>query len=164
MIIISPYSQKLKDGKPNCKNYPWWNLVVSGVKKYMVEKNGADIPFLQIGVNGEQEILGIDRFEKNLSIKDIEKRIKDCVTWISGDNFFHHLAWTLNKPGVVIFSRSDPKYYGHPGNINLLKDTKYLRPDPFGIWENCPYDEEAFISPDIVVHHLLRFVVGGEDG
>ena len=142
-IIISPYSQKLRDDKiktPNPKTYPYWEQLI----KLLKEKN---YNIIQVGVEGEEKINGVDEFFKNLPFKVLEEKVKECKTWISVDHFcaYH------KKPGVVLFSQSDPNIYGHKINKNLLKDRKYLRPDQFGIWESCPYNIDAYISPEEVV-------------
>ena len=76
--------------------------------------------------------------------------------FISIDNFAPHLAWLLNKPGIVIFSQSDPLIFGHELHINLLKDIKYLRKNQFDIWETAIYNKEAFMEPQKVIEALTQ--------
>jgi ADP-heptose:LPS heptosyltransferase len=144
-IIISPYSQKLRNGGNNPKNYPYWKEVVIGLKQ-----KGYKI--IQIGVKGEEKICDeVDEFCQNLSLKSLEDYVKKCVIWLSVDNFFHHFCAYHKKPGFVIFAQSDPRIYGHKLNFNLLKDRKYLRPDQFNIWEACTYNKDAYISAEEIL-------------
>jgi len=142
MIIISPWSQKLKNGKNNPKNYPYWKELVSLI----------DEPIIQIGVTGEESLVDDCRFDLNM--KELEKLVFECRTWIGVDSFFQHFCWDLGKPGIVIWGQSDPNIFGHSENINLLKDRKYLREKQFWLWEQAEYKEEAFVSPEIVLKHL----------
>ena len=118
MIIISPYAQKLRNGKINPKNYPYWTKLVKELSK-----NGYEI--VQIGIEGEDPL--VPDFRKNLSLTELDKLVKSCDTWIGVDSFFQHFCWDLKKPGIVLWAQSDPDIFGHSENINLLKDRKYLR-------------------------------------
>jgi hypothetical protein len=80
----------------------------------------------------------------------------ECRTWIGVDSFFQHFCWDLGKPGIVIWGQSDPNIFGHPENINLLKDRKYLREKQFWLWEQAEYNEEAFVLPVAVLKHLNK--------
>jgi ADP-heptose:LPS heptosyltransferase len=142
MIIISPYAKKLRDGKNNPKNYPWWPELISLLHE----------PIVQVGVEGEEQL--VDDFRKNLSIVELTKLINQCKTWISVDSFFQHLAWDIGKQGIVLWGQSDPNIFGHPENINLLKDRKYLREKQFWWWEQCDYIAEAFVSPEEVLKYI----------
>lgn len=142
MIIISPYSKKLRNGQENPKNYPWWPELVKLI----------DEPIIQVGINGEKQL--VDDFRKNLSLTELSDLIKECRTWISCDSFFQHLAWDLGKPGIVLWGQSDPLIFGHPENINLLKNRKYLRKKQFWWWEQCEYNADAFVKPAEVIKYL----------
>ena len=149
MIIISPYAQKLRNGKINPKNYPYWTKLVKELSK-----NGYEI--VQIGIEGEDPL--VPDFRKNLSLTESDKLVKSCDTWIGVDSFFQHFCWDLKKPGIVLWAQSDPDIFGHSENINLLKDRKYLRKDQFHIWEQCEYNKHAFVSPDEVMKHIKQIV------
>lgn len=144
-IIISPYSRTL-DGRRNPKTYPLWEDLVS----LIINEKDLQIKIIQVGLSHELMISGVHEMIKNASIDDLSQLIKDCDTWISIDNFFHHLATFIGKKGVVIFGPSDPLIFGHPQNINLLKDRQFLRPDQFNIWEQCETKDDIFPSPIIV--------------
>ena len=153
-IIISPYSKKLRNGGVNPKNYPieYWKDTVLALK-------AKGYYIIQIGVSDEIPIDNIDEIKLNLSLKELEILVKECTTFICVDNFFNHFCKSIDKRGVVIWGKSDPKIYGYPENINLLKDVKYLRPDQFNIWEECSYDKDCFVEPKVVVEAVEKVIV-----
>lgn len=142
MIIISPYSKKLISGKENPKNYPYWEELIALI----------DEPIIQVGIEGEKQLVG--DFRKNLKISELRELIQECRTWISCDSFFQHLAWDEKKPGVVLWGPSDPLIYGHPENVNLLKDRSYLAPNQFFWWEFTEHQKERFVLPQEVIKYL----------
>jgi hypothetical protein len=142
MIIISPYAQKLRNNNNNPKNYPWWPDLISMINE----------PIIQVGIDGEQQL--VDDFRKNLSLNELKDLVLQCRTWISVDSFFQHFAWDIGKYGIVLWGQSDPNIFGHPENINLLKDRKYLREKQFWWWEQCDYNADVFVKPLEVVKYL----------
>lgn len=144
MIIISPYSKALKNGKTNPKNYPYWKELIRLI----------DQPIVQVGIEGEIQL--VSDFRKNLSLSELRKLIQECKTWISCDSFFQHLAWDEKKRGIVLWSVSDPLIFGHAENINLLKDRKNLVANQFLWWEHTKFDAKKFVSPQVVVECLHR--------
>jgi ADP-heptose:LPS heptosyltransferase len=143
-IVISPFSRKLRNGKENPKNYPIykWKWLVSEF-----EKRGYEV--IQVGVKGEEKIA--DLFLENQSLEDLKELILDCDVWLSVDNFFQHLAWTVEKSGIVLFSLSNPDIFGHKENINLCRDKSYFRLDQFGKWEDANYSPGSFVSKETVL-------------
>ena len=142
MIIISPYSKKMPDGKPNPKNYPFWPELIALI----------DEPIIQVGIEGEDQL--VPDFRKNLSIAELKDLLKECRTWISCDSFFQHLAWSEKKQGIVLWSITDPLIFGHPENINLLKDRSYLSPRQFVWMSEQTFNLDAFVSPEEVITNL----------
>lgn len=142
MIIISPYSKQMPDGKPNPKNYPFWPELIKLI----------DEPIIQIGIESEDQL--VPDFRKNLSIAELKDLLKECRTWISCDSFFQHLAWSEKKQGIVLWSITDPLIFGHPENINLLKDRSYLSPKQFVWMSEQTLNLEAFVSPEEVITNL----------
>src|SRR6476659_7940123 len=144
-IIISPFSNKTMSGKPNPKNYPvqYWQEVISSLVN-----DGHDV--WQIGRSGEEKLAEKTSFDMPLSkLKDF---VSDMDTFISVDNFFPHFCNHYGlKSGIVIFSKSNPTIFGYGHNRNILRDKKYLRPDQFGLWDSCLYEQDAFVTPDIVL-------------
>jgi len=145
-ILISPYSRKMRNGKENPKNYSYWKELLKQMDGYKI---------IQIGVNGEEQIVDDCRF--NLLLKEIKQLLKDCDLFISVDNFLPHLAHTIGKSGIVLWGKSDPKIFGYPENLNLLKDRKYLRQFQFDIWEKEEFDENVFVKPDIIIKKVDKF-------
>ena len=134
MIVISPYSRPLSNGKNNPKNYPFWTELISMIKE----------PIVQIGVEGEAQL--VEDFRKGLPISQLKELLHECRTWISCDSFFQHLGWIEGKKGIVLWSVSDPLIYGHPENTNLIKDRKYLAGNQFLWWEAYDHNAETFVS------------------
>jgi ADP-heptose:LPS heptosyltransferase len=147
MIILSPYAKTMRNGQQHPKNYPFWEEVISQINEHII----------QVGIEGEVPL--VDDFKKNLSLDDLATLIKEAKTWISVDSFFQHYCWSLGKPGVVLWGQSDPVIFGHPENVNLLKDRTYLREKQFWLWEQCSFREDAFVTPDEVVEALKTFGV-----
>lgn len=144
MVIIAPFAKQLRSGKRNPKDYPFWDEVVAGIKG----------PVVQVGIDGERQL--VDDFRKNLSIEELRKLIRSCRTWASCDSFFQHLAWDEKKPGVVVWSVSDPLIFGHAENINLLKDRKYLAKNQFLWWEYTEHSEDSFVGPGELLKHINK--------
>lgn len=142
MLIIHPFAQKLKNGKENPKNYPYWEELISLI----------DEPIIQIGVEGEKQL--VPDFRKNLPIEELKGLLAQCRTWIGVDSFFQHLAWSVNKSGIVLWSVSDPLIFGHPENTNLLKSRDYLAANQFLWWDFTEFNKEAFTEPNQVIKYL----------
>lgn len=142
MIIIAPFSQKLRNGKENPKNYPFFKDLIALI----------DEPIIQVGVEGEEQL--VDDFRCNLSLPDLATLVNECRTWISVDSFFQHFCWDLGKPGIVLWGQSDPVIFGHPENINLLKDKSYLREKQFWLWEQADYRTDCWVRPEDVIKYL----------
>ena len=143
-IIISPFSKPLRNGKLNAKNFPYWKEVIENLKE--------DYDVVQIGVDGEEQL--VDDFRTNLSLKEIRTLILDenCVTWIAVDNFLQHLMYATGKSGIVLWGQSDPNIFGYRTNKNLLKARSYLRPYQFQIWDEVPHDAKAFVESERVIN------------
>jgi len=144
MIIIAPFAQKMRNDKTNPKNYPYWETLIEMI----------DEPIVQVGVEGEKQL--VPDFRKNLSIDELCALIKECRTWISVDTFFQHLAWREGKPGIVIWGPSDPLIFGHPENINLLKDRSCLVENQFIWWEATEHRNDRFVKPKEILEHLRK--------
>jgi len=142
VIIISPYSKQMPDGKPNPKNYPFWPELIALI----------DEPIIQVGIDGETQL--VPDFKKNLSIAELKQLLPQRRTWISCDSFFQHLAWVEKKKGIVLWSITDPLIFGHPENINLLKDRSYLSPKQFLWMSEQSVNPDAFVSPEEVLSNL----------
>ena len=144
MIIIAPWARGMREAKPHPKNYPRW--------KEVIEMLGTDEPIVQIGIEGEEQL--VPDFRKNRPMSELKDLVMECRTWCAVDSFFQHYAWDLGKYGVVLWGQSDPNIFGHPENTNLLKDRKYLREKQFWLWEQTNLIPESFVDPEIVVKAL----------
>lgn len=147
MIIISPFAKQMRNGMPHPKNYPWWPEVLARIDDYII----------QVGVEGETQL--VPDFRKNLPLAELGRLIDECTTWLSVDTFLQHFGWDRKKYGIAIFAQSDPNIFGHPENTNLLKDRSYLRERQFWLWEQCEFNADAFVAPDVVLAALSRFNV-----
>jgi len=151
-VIISPFARNGIDGYPSAKNYPYWRQLVS-----MLRQKHSDLYLIQVGVEGEEDI-GCHCFLKGLPLRVLMVLIRGCRTWISVDNFFHHLASYVGKPGVVIFGVSDPRIFGDSMNVNLLKGRGYLRKDQFGFWTIDYRNDDAYLTPEEVLNVLEEVI------
>jgi len=144
MIIISPYAKPLIKGgvNPKTPGVDYWKELIALI----------DEPIVQVGVEGEEQL--VEDFRKNLTMPELKKLIAQCRTWIGIDSFFQHLAWDQGKPGIVLWSVSDPLIFGHPENINLLADRKYLASNQFLWWDYTPHNVDAFVKPEEVIKFL----------
>jgi ADP-heptose:LPS heptosyltransferase len=142
----------MRNGKANPKNYPYWKTVVEKLKQ-------KDIRIIQIGREGEPIVEGIDTRIIDSPLEELERLINKSDTWIAVDNFLQHLI--TSKPGVVIWSLSDPLIFGYPQNTNILISRGWLKPRQFDIWEVEQFNPKAFPKPDQVVEEVLKLVKKG---
>lgn len=143
MILIFPWARKTTDGKLSPKDYPYWKelVVLLHARKYETH---------QISLQGEADLSCTKRSD-GLKLKDIRDLLRSCDTWLSVDSFLPHMAWSIGEPGIAIFGLSDPWIFGHPENINLLKDRYNLRKRQFGLWSQEPVPPpNFFVSPEVV--------------
>ncbi len=151
MIIISPYAKQMRNNQPHPKNYPYWVELINLLEQEKYK-------LVQVGIDSEIQL--VNDFRKNLSFEKLKNLVEECKTWISVDSFFQHFCWDLGKPGIVLFGQSDPNIFGHPENINLLKDRKYLREQQFWMWEQCTFNPDAFVKPEIVLEKIKNVING----
>ncbi len=145
-LLFAPYAKKLRDKPgPNPKDYPFAKELVK-----LLEQEGHEV--VQIGAHGEEQIC--ESFLKNLPFKEVINKLNEYDTFISVDSFLQHAAWYAGKKGIVIWGSSWPQIYGHEIHINLLKDKKYLRKEPFNVWEAVAPDPSAFVSPQEIIKVL----------
>lgn len=149
-ILISPYSAKLRNGKTNPKNYPYWPQLV-----HLLNGNGYEV--IQIGVSGEDRIEGVSQFVQGWPFDKLRQLVSDCATWISVDNFFPHFTHCERlKPGIVLFGQSDPKLFGYVENTNILRSRDYLRQFQYDTWEAATYRTDAFVFAENVMPSVYK--------
>ena len=151
MIIISPYSRLLKNGKENPKNFPNWSKVISSLTLRGIE-------VVQVGSRGEVRIEGTSDFRVGLPLNELATLVNQSQTWASVDNFFPHLcALQSTICGVVVFGPSDPLIFGYPQFVNLVR-REFLRKDQFKPWEDCEFNPDAFVDPGQVIDSIVQLV------
>lgn len=149
-ILVAPYSAKLPNGNTNPKNYPYWPEFVT-----MLNKEGYMV--VQIGVTGEQRIAGTSEFFENPSFATVKELVGCCATWVSVDSWLPHFCHAENlKHGVVIFGQSDPRIFGYPENINLLRGRENLRQFQYDSWMAVEYSPQVFVYPDRVIEAVRK--------
>ena len=155
IVLFSPFSQKLRNGNQNAKNYPYWQDLISEMRQ-----SGKIDEIWQVGVGNEYRFEGVTQRFFDKPLKEVAELASKSSVWLSVDNFFPHLCNTFNvaTKGIVLFSKSDPVHFGYPQNLNLLKDRKYLRTDQFFIWEQCNFEEEAFASAKVVFGEIMKIL------
>ena len=138
-IVVSPYSQNAN----HPKSYPQWLELIKLLKT-------TGYRLVQIGRSNEPTLDSIDEHVKDKSFSELQSLISGSKTWISVDNFLPHMVNCIDKiiPGVVIFSQSDPRLFGYPYNINILKSDKYLRPNQFDKWDDVKRIDASFESAE----------------
>lgn len=141
-IIISPFSQIMRNGKENPKNYPYWQQIIM-----MLHLKGHRIS--QLGRGQEKKFSYVDDYLFDLKLPDVKKVVSQHDIFMSVDNFLPHMVHhdRIKIPGIVIWGKSDPKIYGYPENENILKDRARLRPDQFNLWEQATFDSDDFLKP-----------------
>lgn len=149
-IVLHPYAAKLFSGNRNPKNYPRFVEVVG-----LLSNKGHEI--IQIGVKGEDRIIGVDQFIVGWPLAKLKQVIDDADVFVAVDSFLPHFVHVEcnRKRGVVIWSLSDPLIWGHPENINLLKDRRYLREFQFQSWHDVEFNHDAFIAPERIVEAVV---------
>ena len=148
-ILIAPYSKKCNDGSASPKDYPYMKELVK-----LLEDDGHLI--IQIGVEGEEQLT--TEFLKGLTLDSLEKVAKYVDLCISVDSFFPHFCWKIGVGCLTIFGVSSPTIYGHPGNINIIKDITKLKQYQFQDWRPEDRNTDAWFTAkemfDIIKNNL----------
>jgi ADP-heptose:LPS heptosyltransferase len=117
-----------------------------------------DVRIVQLGGKDDKAIPGVDvSMVGQLDFSDSLKYLKGAVVHVDGDSGIVHARRLFNKPSVVIFGPTNPKYFGYPENVNLepgfCGDCWWKKPD----WmRKCVLDYPAprcmdSTSPQLVV-------------
>jgi FkbM family methyltransferase len=144
-ILIAPFAQKMRNNKENPKNYPYWKELINMFENQHI---------IQLGIAGEKQL--VKDFRTNLPLDEIKKLIIGCDFFISVDSFLQHMAYHVNKRGIVLWGPSDPNIFGYPYNLNIIKDRKFLKPLPFDIWERTEFDSSIFNSAKEVYEIITK--------
>lgn len=144
-IVIAPYAAKLPTDQRNAKNYPFWRELIA-----LLNADGHEV--IQLGIPSENRIEGIAQFVQGFPLNKLVDVIRDCDLWISVDSWMPHFCATERlQSGIVIWAQSNPRIWGYPHNTNLLKSPEYLRQFQYAPWYDVSYNEDAFVSPEVVV-------------
>jgi ADP-heptose:LPS heptosyltransferase len=145
VILFAPFAARAPSlkGQPSPKDYPF--------PKELVSLIGED-NIVQVGGTDDEQIA--PDFRKNLSFRDLGDLILQSQTGICADSFLQHYYWYLGRRAIVLFSISDPLIFGHPENLNLLVDRRFLRPNQFDLYYTNNYKPEAFSPPEQVIEAL----------
>lgn len=119
-------------GLQTAKSYPYWEELYALLKDNEVKK---------IGMTPLSEL------------KDL---IEWCDVFISIDSFPPHFIeyHKIDKKVIVLWGTSHPEIFGYENNVNLLKDKKYLREQPYKWWKEELLNKDAFVSPNNVFKHV----------
>ncbi|MFA5132706.1 MAG: hypothetical protein WC444_05295 [Candidatus Paceibacterota bacterium] len=84
----------------------------------LVRKYSKHFEFVQIGLAGEQLVEGA--FDAlGMQMRETFAIIDLCKTFVFIESLFAHYSACINKTGVVLFNNTDPRFFGHPHNINI---------------------------------------------
>ena len=147
-IIIACWAAKMPNGNRNAKNFPYWSELVA-----LLNAEGHEV--IQVAGGGEDRIEGTAMFLQGFPLEKLEHVLREADTWISVDSWLPHFCATMRlKSGIVIWAQSNPKIWGYPTNVNLLKSPEYLREYQYAPWFDVPYNEDAFVEPQVVMDAL----------
>jgi len=153
-IMIAPFAAKLKNGKRNPKNYPYWEEVVE-----LLKKEYSEIIIEQIGVTGERVLNGISEITLNAPLNTVLlERVKSADVIITVESFLFHYCAYYGIDCIVIWGQSDPNIFGYEYQTNILKSRKYLRKNQFADFfsdGNIVYNKEVFAEPEKVVEIII---------
>lgn len=151
-VLIAPYPAKLRNQPISAKHYPSWPELVS-----MLKVNGHEI--IQIGVQGEERIEGVDQFVVGWPFDKIKTLMESCDTFVSVDSWFPHFAhYHRLKPGVVLWGKSNPRVWGYAENENLIVGEDKFRQFQYMDWESEPHDPSVFVPPRQVAWAVERLL------
>jgi len=145
-LLLAPFAARGPSlgGKPSPKDYPW--------PKELAELLETEHDVIQMA--GAEDVQVAKDVRRNLPHPQVVELIKWSDTGICVDSYLQHAFWEVGKPAIVLFGISDPLIFGHPENLNLLRDRKYLRPQQFDLYYVNQYCNEAFVSPEEVIEAL----------
>jgi ADP-heptose:LPS heptosyltransferase len=131
VIIISRGVRQLRNGNRSAKDYPYWDKLIELLSK-------------------DYEIIEVVKEP----LDKLEKMLKEAKHVICCDSFLQHFCWSIGVKAIVLWGLGDPLIFGHAENTNLLKGREYIRKDQFNMWEDVPYNAEAFVQPEEVLKHI----------
>ena len=145
-LLFAPFAARGPSlgGKPSPKDYP--------SPKELCELLEKDHEVIQVAGNDDLQVAKDVR--RNLPHEQVCELVKWSDTGVCVDSYLQHTYWSLGKPAIVLFGISDPVIFGHPENLNLIRDRAYLRPNQFDLYYLTDYKPEAFVSPNEILDSL----------
>ncbi len=145
-LLFAPFAARGPSlgGKPSPKDYP--------NPKELCELLEKDHEVIQMAGSDDPQVAKDVR--RNLPHAQVGELIKWSDTGVCVDSYLQHAFWERRKKAIVLFGISDPIIFGHPENVNLLRDRKYLRPRQYDLYYTNEYCNEAFVTPEEVVKAL----------
>lgn len=108
------------------KNYKFptstksWPLDSWAMLCAMLRRTLPSVPIVQLGGEKHRQIHGTDfNYAGRLALRESLSVLKHSLIHIDGDSGLVHARRLFNKPSVVIFGPTNPKYFGYPENVNL---------------------------------------------
>jgi len=135
------------NGHPSPKDYPFARELAGLLEK--------DYEVVQVGGGNDEQVC--KDFRPNLDFNQLGKLILASRTGISVDSYLGHYYWYLGRRAIVLFGVSDPLIFGHPENLNLLVDRKFLRPRQFDLYYKTDYRPESFVPVETILESLHGF-------
>ena len=147
-LLLAPFAARGPSlgGKPSPKDYPH--------AKELAELLETEHDVIQMA--GAEDVQVAKDVRRNLPHAQVVELIKWSDTGICVDSYLQHAFWEVGKPAIVLFGISDPVIFGHPENVNLLRDRNFLRPNQFDLYYTNEYKPEAFVSPEEVLKTLHK--------
>ena len=146
MILFAPFAARSPSlgGRPSPKDYP--------KVKELAELLENEDEVIQVGGGNDEQVC--QNFQPNLSFDGLGKLIHASRTGVCVDSYLSHCYWYFGRRAIVLFGISDPLIFGHPENLNLLVDRKFLRPRQFDLYYLDQYNPQAFVDPPTVMKAL----------
>ena len=150
-ILANFQCQTVPNSQRNAKEWLGWKMVLA-----LLQHDGHTIT--QIGGSESYEA---DNWIKRFNSLDELKSIMDAHDLLlANDSFLVHAndLFEPHKPAIVMYSKSDPDFYGYPYNKNILKDRKYLRQHMLAVWPGEPYEEQSFLPYKDVYGIITEYI------
>lgn len=152
-VLEEDYITIHNDKKVPAKSYDYWEEVIIIVKKVFPE-----IKFLQIGSGKEPKIKTVDKFIPTTSIKQSAYIIKNSIMHVGIDSLPVHIASSLDKPIVAIYSHV---YASTCGPIwNTKENYTIIESDRGGNKPSFSSKESPktinFIKPEEIANAILK--------
>lgn len=152
-VLEEDYITIHNDNKVPAKSYDYWEEVIIIVKRI-----SPDIKFLQIGSGKEPKIKTVDKFIPTPSIKQSAYIIKNSIMHVGIDSLPVHIASSLDKPIVAIYSHVYASTCGPiwntKGNHTIIESNRGGNKPSFSAKESPKTIN--FIKPEEIANAILK--------